>query len=549
MKHILKLLTVAILLLTSNTYAIAADGGTVFAGQGASGTAIYTPTPQLGLPASVKGTVALANGSASGKYVTLQNLGATTAYNFNLPTTAGTSGQMLLSGGGGSTSNTWSSSPTLTSPVLGNATATTLNKYTFTTPATGATLTIADGKTLTANNTLTINGGDAAILAIAAAKTLTISNTLTLAGTDGQTMTFPAVSDTVAGLGTIQTFSAAQTFSGNANITGSLQLNSLEVPLTPGGRLTLSSTLPVPTADLTAQGTIYYLPYVNQLVPIYNGTHWQEFNIGSSGTNFVLGATNMPTTQVYDVYMVNVSGTPTLCSMYWGGNTARSTTLGGKTGSANASVVQLNGVWVNNAAIATGNCFGGGAGTTSVTIAQNQGTLLGSYYTTGSATTGVAFKPAGASGGSNNIIGLSNAYNRITQTALMRETATAFTIASTTFAQMNASAADRITWVDSLQQSPVVVRGTLVGGDATAGSCAAYGVVLDATSGTPNVVGQGCAGTATIADNYSTLSVSESFYPQLGLHFVQAEVAALVSGTSTFNPVATQNGLTADIQW
>jgi hypothetical protein len=51
-------------------------------------------------------------------------------------------------------------SPTLTSPSLGVATATSINKVAFTTPASSATLTIADGKTLTASNTLTFTGTD-----------------------------------------------------------------------------------------------------------------------------------------------------------------------------------------------------------------------------------------------------------------------------------------------------------------------------------------------------------------------------------------------------
>lgn len=64
-------------------------------------------------------------------------------------------------------------SPSLTTPTLGVATATSINKVTITAPATSATLTIANGKTLTA------------------------SNTLTLAGTDGTTMTFPSTSSTL----------------------------------------------------------------------------------------------------------------------------------------------------------------------------------------------------------------------------------------------------------------------------------------------------------------------------------------------------------------
>lgn len=51
-------------------------------------------------------------------------------------------------------------SPTMVTPVLGVATATTINKLAITTPATGSTLTIADGKTATISNTVTLTGTD-----------------------------------------------------------------------------------------------------------------------------------------------------------------------------------------------------------------------------------------------------------------------------------------------------------------------------------------------------------------------------------------------------
>lgn len=63
-------------------------------------------------------------------------------------------------------------------------------------------------------STDTVKAMPAQLTNIATGKVLTVSNTLTLAGTDGTTMTFPATSDTVAGLGTAQTFTAGQTFTG-----------------------------------------------------------------------------------------------------------------------------------------------------------------------------------------------------------------------------------------------------------------------------------------------------------------------------------------------
>lgn len=114
-----------------------------------------------------------------------------------LPIVAGTTGTLTVARGGtGTTTSTGSgnvvlsTSPTLVTPVLGVATATSVNKVAITAPATSATLTIADGKTLTANHSLT------------------------LAGTDSTTMTFPSTSATIARTDAAQTFTGTQTFSG-----------------------------------------------------------------------------------------------------------------------------------------------------------------------------------------------------------------------------------------------------------------------------------------------------------------------------------------------
>ncbi len=81
-----------------------------------------------------------------------------------------------------------SASPTLVTPVLGVATVTTLNKVTITAPASAATLTIVDGKTLT------------------------VSKTLSFTGTDSTVMTFPTTSATIARTDAAQSFTGVQTF-------------------------------------------------------------------------------------------------------------------------------------------------------------------------------------------------------------------------------------------------------------------------------------------------------------------------------------------------
>ena len=66
----------------------------------------------------------------------------------------------------------FNNSPTLITPTLGVASATSINKVTITAPATSATLTIANSKTLTVNNSLTFTGTDASTITLGAGGTV-----------------------------------------------------------------------------------------------------------------------------------------------------------------------------------------------------------------------------------------------------------------------------------------------------------------------------------------------------------------------------------------
>ena len=70
-------------------------------------------------------------------------------------------------------------------------------------------------------NGLTVTTTTGGTLTIASGKTLSMNNSLTFSGTDSTTITFPATSATLAGLGIAQTFTAANTFSNASfNLTG-----------------------------------------------------------------------------------------------------------------------------------------------------------------------------------------------------------------------------------------------------------------------------------------------------------------------------------------
>lgn len=187
-------------LTADRTLSITGLAGGVLAGAGPA----FTATPTLG----ASGTLgSLTFGNATSGLLTLQAVtGALGTVTVSLPAatdtlvgkattdtltnktldTAGTGNVFKINGTQitavtGTGAAVLATSPTLVTPTLGVASATTINKVTLTAPATGSTLTIADGKTLTASNTLTFNG------------------------TDSTTFTLPTLTDTLVGIAASQT--------------------------------------------------------------------------------------------------------------------------------------------------------------------------------------------------------------------------------------------------------------------------------------------------------------------------------------------------------
>lgn len=201
---------------TTGTIAYYAANGTAVSptSSGSAMASISAGTITLGNSAN-PGSLVLNNNSGTGLSTLFSNGSTTATISLQLPATADTligkatvdtltnksydtagTGNAFKINGTAITAVTGSGAvvlvtgPTLVTPNIGVATATTVNKVTITQPATGSTLTIADGKTLTVNNTLA------------------------LAGTDGTTMTFPTTSATIARTDASNTFTGHQTIEG-----------------------------------------------------------------------------------------------------------------------------------------------------------------------------------------------------------------------------------------------------------------------------------------------------------------------------------------------
>lgn len=145
---------------TAGSFALAGN----FATTGAFNTTlIQQASVSLTLPLTSDTLVGLAttdtltNKTISGSANTITNINMASAVTGTLAVANGGTGVTSSTGTG---SVVLSTTPSLVTPVLGVASATTINKVTITTPASGATLTIVDGKTLTQSKTMQFTAAD-----------------------------------------------------------------------------------------------------------------------------------------------------------------------------------------------------------------------------------------------------------------------------------------------------------------------------------------------------------------------------------------------------
>lgn len=176
----------------------------------------------------------------------------------------------IISNPTGTGSLVFGTSPTLTTPNIGVATATSINGNTFTT------------------GTYTLTG--------TAGKTLTFNNSITLAGTDGTTMTFPGTSATLARTDAANTFTGVQTFSsapvlstGTATVGG----NTITFPVVASTLLPNTTTSGV-AATPTASGTVtvtHNLGRVPTIIRIYSISSFTS-NAAATPVPFSMGTWN-----------------------------------------------------------------------------------------------------------------------------------------------------------------------------------------------------------------------------------------------------------------
>lgn len=219
------------------------------------------------------------------------------------------------------------------------------------------------------------------------------------------------------------------------------------------GRLTLQSGSPIHTSDQIDKDRIFYAPYIGPDVSIYDGSTVQSRPIITSDTDAIGQELILDSNSGHTGYHEPYQNFDVFA--YWNGSATKIGTgpkwnnvyLGRGTGAGTTELTLFKGIWTNKNTITLR--FGTGSADT-VSVSATQATYLGSIFIQGNGLLSMPFKPAAISGGSQNILCMSNAYNRVTGRAICRDSTTSWTYSSGSVRSANNSDANRIWWLEGL---------------------------------------------------------------------------------------------------
>lgn len=206
----------------------------------------------------------------------------------------------------------------------------------------------------------------------------------------------------------------------------------------PQGYLTLTSGTPIITGDVTSATTVYYTPFKGNLINIYDGS---SFPLKTFSELSIALTSSQAASTIYDLFVINDAGTLRLVSgPAWSSNTAGSCSRG--TGAGTTELQRLNGLWTNKVSMT------GTYGSSTVTVAANKGTYVGSIFVDGSAGQVTCHRSYGQS----RKWGVWNAYNRATVYLKAGDGTSTWTYNTNAFRVSNNSAANSLTIFSGLAE-------------------------------------------------------------------------------------------------
>lgn len=296
----------------------------------------------------------------------------------------------------------------------------------------------------------------------------------------------------------------------------------------PQGRLTLTSGVPITTADVATATTVYYTPAIGNLIPIYNGTSFvttffTELSLpldnNSGHSLYHQGGNNL------DFFVISDSGTVRLVTgVSWSSGGGNGVTTRG-TGAGSSELELKNGVWTNKNAMTLR--FGTASGNTAA-AAANKATYVGTMRTTGDGMTEDSIAKRW----------VWNPYNQAERRMFYIDPAGSWSLTTNVTRQTNNNSLNQLDFVTGLAGGYLQARGSqyVLNNTATVRQVN-FGFGLDVT----NNFAPGGFVCNVPSDGFRTTTgmFFWSGYPGLGRHFL----ASLEQGAGTDTQTTTHAGI------
>ena len=213
----------------------------------------------------------------------------------------------------------------------------------------------------------------------------------------------------------------------------------------PGGRLTLTTGVPVIAGDVAGATAAYYTPVISNVIPIWSGSAWNYLTFAGDLT-LTLNSTVVASGAIVDVFAIKHSGAIAIGT----GPSWTSATPGAGSRGTGAGTTQLvrtsNGPLTNAVAITLNNGVAAYAG-----VPAGQATYLGSLY--GDSTAGQV--SCLLSWGQSRKWGVWNAYNRRVITMQCGDSTASWGYGVAVWHPVNANTANSITTFTGLAEEPL----------------------------------------------------------------------------------------------
>ncbi len=321
----------------------------------------------------------------------------------------------------------------------------------------------------------------------------------------------------------------------NWHIRGDANRTVVGGTITPQGYLTLTSLTPIIASSVTAATAVYYTPFVGNLIPIYNGTRFVNYEF--SELTLTLASQHAINT-IYDVFVFLNSNVVTIgTGPAWSVSTAGSGARG--TGAGTTQLTRVNGLLTNTVAITARNS------STTYSVGVNAATYVGSIFidgTAGQITSHVGF-------GQSRKWGVWNAYNRMPINLIAGDAGGSWNYNSTTRRASNGNSANSLTVFTGLAEEISDLRFSqyVYPAQGASGACL-IGIGYNsttATSGSETIVSSPNSATFNVMIHAAHLAP-----PRLGINVVTCLESTPVAGGAAnqqFNGTEPNMRLTA--QW